>query len=139
MSPRKSSSSRLVRAGASLTSSVARMERISSQQTRTKSSLMQWLASLPETQSRKIIQSLPRETARQAIYEWQCWARPNQMPPAGDWTFWMLLAGRGFGKTRTGAEYVRAARKYYKRVALVGPTASDTRNVMVEGESGILA
>lgn len=67
-------------------------------------------------------------------------ARPNQRPPDGDgWDTWMLLAGRGFGKTRCGAEQVwRLARKY-ERGALVGPTAADTRDIMVEGESGILA
>ncbi len=63
------------------------------------------------------------------------------MPPDGDWRVWLLLAGRGFGKTRSGAEFVRwqvltgAAR----RIAVVAPTAVDVRAVMVEGESGILA
>jgi hypothetical protein len=68
-------------------------------------------------------------------------ARPNQCPPAGDWRTWMLLAGRGFGKTRTGAEWVRwmAEERLADRMALVAPTAADVRDVMVEGESGILA
>ncbi len=68
--------------------------------------------------------------------------RDDQMPPAGgDWLVWLILAGRGFGKTRTGAETVRAeiaARRAF-RVALVGPTAEATRAVMVEGQSGLLA
>ncbi len=73
--------------------------------------------------------------------DWRFWARPSQLPPAGDWRIWLLLAGRGFGKTRCGAEWVReqvedgAAR----RIALVAPTAGDARDVMVEGASGILA
>jgi predicted phage terminase large subunit-like protein len=74
------------------------------------------------------------------LYDWPFWARPNQLPPAGDWRVWLVLAGRGFGKTRTGAEWVRAqVRAGKRRIALVGPTASDSRDVMVEGESGILA
>ncbi len=67
-------------------------------------------------------------------------ARPSQLPPEGDWRTWLIMAGRGFGKTRTAAEWVRrevqAGRM--KRVALVGSTASDVRDVMVQGESGLL-
>jgi phage terminase large subunit-like protein len=67
--------------------------------------------------------------------------RENQLPPPGAWRVWLLLAGRGFGKTRTGAEWVRHQVNRHKgrRVALVAPTAADARDVMVEGESGILA
>lgn len=73
--------------------------------------------------------------------KWSFWARPNQLAPGGDWTFWLLLAGRGFGKTRTGAEWVneRVLSGKSKRIALVAPTAADVRKVMVEGESGLLA
>ena len=73
--------------------------------------------------------------------DWEFWARPNQLPPKGDWRIWLLLAGRGFGKTRSGAEFVRARIEagLASRVALVGPTASDVRDVMIEGESGLLA
>lgn len=68
-------------------------------------------------------------------------ARPNQRPPDGDWRTWMLCAGRGFGKTRTGAEWVRdlVENHGFRRVAMVAPTAADVRDVMVEGESGMLA
>jgi Terminase large subunit, T4likevirus-type, N-terminal len=68
-------------------------------------------------------------------------ARPSQRPPAGEWRTWLICAGRGFGKTRSAAEWVRhrvetgAAR----RIALVGATAADVRDVMVEGPSGLLA
>lgn len=73
--------------------------------------------------------------------KWSFWARPNQLAPGGDWTFWLLLAGRGFGKTRTGAEWIneRVLSGQSKRIALVAPTAADVRKVMVEGESGLLA
>lgn len=67
-------------------------------------------------------------------------ARPNQRPPADeDWDVWLALAGRGFGKTRMGAEWCVRKAKDLERGALVGPTAADTRDILVEGESGILA
>ena len=67
-------------------------------------------------------------------------SRWEQRPPADDeWDIWNLLAGRGFGKTRTGAEWVIGQARQYERGALVGPTAADVRDIMVEGESGILA
>src|SRR5438309_10661060 len=73
-------------------------------------------------------------------YDWRYRARPQQLPPAGSWRVWLLMAGRGFGKTRCGAEWVRAEVKAARRrIALVGPTAADARDVMAEGESGILA
>ena len=66
--------------------------------------------------------------------------RPAQEPPKGDWTIWAILAGRGFGKTRAGAEWVHAlAATPGRRFALVGPDLATTRSVMVEGESGLLA
>ncbi len=72
---------------------------------------------------------------------WAAQRRPNQTPPDGDWRTWLVLAGRGFGKTRTAAEWAReevmAGRA--RRVALVAPTAADVRDVLVEGESGLLA
>ncbi len=71
---------------------------------------------------------------------WRRQARLNQLPPEGDWLTWLLLAGRGFGKTRAGAEticeWAEAGR--YRQIALVGATAADVRDVMVEGPSGIL-
>lgn len=73
-------------------------------------------------------------------YDWRFWARPDQIAPDGDWRTWLILAGRGWGKTRTGAELVREwALGSPSRIALVGLTAADARDVMVEGESGILS
>lgn len=71
---------------------------------------------------------------------WARTRRPNQAPPPGDWRTWFIQAGRGFGKTRTAAEWTREqiTRHGKRRVALVGATAADTRDVMVEGESGLL-
>lgn len=104
-------------------------------------SLASSLASLPAATREKVLASLSDEAALALRWDWQFWARPNQLAPAGAWRYWLLLAGRGFGKTRCGAEYVRARVESGKsgRFALVAPTAADVRDVMVEGESGILA
>jgi phage terminase large subunit-like protein len=74
-------------------------------------------------------------------YDWpQFWARPNQLPPPGAWRCWLILSGRGWGKTRVGSEEVIAwSRTPNLRIALVAETAADVRDVVVEGESGILA
>ncbi|WP_246270775.1 DNA-packaging protein [Hongsoonwoonella zoysiae] len=80
-------------------------------------------------------------------HDWPTWAHDHQLPPAGLWRVWMLLGGRGAGKTRAGAEWVRAmamghgwaTRRPAGRIALVGETISDAREVMVEGVSGILS
>jgi predicted phage terminase large subunit-like protein len=73
-------------------------------------------------------------------YNWAQQARPAQRLPQGDWRVWLILAGRGFGKTRTGAETVRlwALQQQYKRIALIAATEKDARQVMIEGESGLL-
>ena len=73
---------------------------------------------------------------------WEFWARPEQLLPAGtDWSTWLIMAGRGWGKTQCGAQAVRhLVENYgYRRIALIGDTAAEVRDVMVEGPSGILA
>ncbi len=103
------------------------------------------LVSLPEPQRAEALASLlsdlSDEEAEELLYDWSAWARPSQLAPAGDWLVWLVLAGRGFGKTRVGAEWVRGdpMPAAGERIALVGRTAADVRDVMVEGESGILA
>jgi phage terminase large subunit-like protein len=99
------------------------------------------LGLLPEAEWREVINGASPEEARKYLSDFSHWAHPNQIPPAGDWRVWLLLAGRGFGKTRSGAEFVRARVEagLARRVALVAPTAMDARAIMVEGESGILA
>ncbi len=73
--------------------------------------------------------------------EWKNWARPEQLEPDGAWRTWLVSGGRGYGKTRTGSETTQnwAQTGQMKRGALVGRTAGDARDVMVEGPSGILA
>lgn len=72
-------------------------------------------------------------------YNWDLFARPKQQEPEGDWTVWLLCAGRGFGKTRCGAEWVRRRVELgARRIYLVGATAGDVRRTMLYGESGLL-
>lgn len=88
----------------------------------------------------------PQALARLAA-DWPLFARPDQLPPAGDWTIWLMIGGRGAGKTRAGAEWVRGmalglppfASEPHGRIALVGETYADVRDVMIEGVSGLLS
>lgn len=78
--------------------------------------------------------------ASAARYDWPRQARPNQLLPAGGWNTCVVMAGRGFGKTRMGCEAVRVwIKQGFRYVNLIGATAEDARQIMVEGESGILA
>lgn len=94
----------------------------------------------PEKKRIKFFNSL-KETELDAL--WHSWAflsRPEQRLPDGDWSFWLYLAGRGAGKTRTGGETMREWIKRGKmRGGMIAPTAADARDVMVEGNSGILS
>lgn len=93
----------------------------------------------PLAEQRAILESLTTEQASALLYDWEFWARPEQLMPAGDWQTWLVLAGRGFGKTRIGAETVRAWSKKFRFVNIIAATADDARDIMIEGESGILA
>ncbi len=75
------------------------------------------------------------------LWAWRFWGRPEQHSPPGDWRTWLYLAGRGSGKTRTGGELVneRVEARSAGRMALIGRTAADTRDVLVEGPSGVVA
>ena len=83
----------------------------------------------------------PHELAALGSWYWQGWARDAQLPPADAWRTWLISAGRGFGKTRAGAEWVRDVARHdgAARIALVGASLTEVRNVMVEGDSGVLA
>ncbi|MBO9518040.1 MAG: DNA-packaging protein [Porphyrobacter sp.] len=72
---------------------------------------------------------------------WRLWAHASQLPPASGWHTWLIMAGRGFGKTRAGAEWVREIAEVDRtaRIALVGSNLGEARRVMVEGPSGLLA
>lgn len=93
------------------------------------------------------LEDLSDEEADIILHTWELWARPNQLEPDpilanGEyWTTWLILAGRGFGKTRCGSETVIkwVKERTCKRLALIAEDSADARDVMVEGESGILA
>lgn len=99
------------------------------------------LAALPRDQRNAIIDQLSPEEQEALLYDWREFlARPEQITPEGDWDIWLIMSGRGWGKTRTGAEWVKEqVAKGYRRIALIGETAADARDVMVEGVSGILS
>lgn len=101
-----------------------------------------WVRSLPPTKRAAAIAKIAPTTTEQAalLYLWSYWGRPEQLAPSGDWSTWLILSGRGWGKSRTGAEWVREQVESgrCKRLALVARTAADARDVMVEGDSGIL-
>lgn len=103
--------------------------------------LLRYLLSLGEAERRAAIEELAPEEQRELRHNWCLYARSGQVPPDGDWRTWLILAGRGFGKTRAGAEWVRALAEADPgvRVALVGATLAEARAVMVEGESGVMA
>lgn len=98
------------------------------------------LANLPESERAAFVTSLSDQEAKALFYDWRGFqARPEQIAPGGDWDIWLALAGRGWGKTRAGAEWVREqVESGARRIALVAETAADARDVMVEGESGLL-
>lgn len=104
-------------------------------------SLFERLSDLPHERRDAFIARLD-DVAREALlHNWQVRARPEQLPPPGAWRIWLMLAGRGFGKTRSGAEWVRAIAETdgTARIALISATPQQARSVMVEGESGVLA
>lgn len=100
-----------------------------------------WLTTLSADKRAAFLATLTRAECDALRWHWAQWARAEQLAPPGDWRVWMICAGRGFGKTRAGAEWVRhiARRDPAARIALVGASLSEVRAIMVEGESGLLA
>jgi phage terminase large subunit-like protein len=99
------------------------------------------LAALPAETRKEILDGLSPEATALARRHWPIWARPEQLEPPGQWLVWLILAGRGWGKTRTGAEWAHAQALRFPRSrgALIGRTAADVRDTMIEGVSGLLA
>ncbi|MGB3314578.1 MAG: terminase family protein, partial [Albidovulum sp.] len=106
-----------------------------------------WLASATPELVDEFLEGLSDEALMALPWLFEFWALPHQLPPSGAWKSWVIMGGRGAGKTRAGAEWVRAqvegARPLdpgrARRVALLGETIDQVREVMVFGESGILA
>ncbi len=102
------------------------------------SSLIGSLASLPELERAAVLKSLTDQQTEELLWDWRAWARPEQLAPDWEWLTWVINAGRGFGKTRAGSEWVRE--QVYsgkKRIALVGETYKDLVEVMCFGDSGL--
>ena len=100
------------------------------------------LARLPPVEQARVLGRLSPEEALNFPYGWRdWWARPAQLAPDGEWATWLVMAGRFFGKTRTGAQWIheRVNSGNARYIALVAPTAADARDVMVQGPAGILA
>ena len=99
----------------------------------------QELRKLPGDQLKKTLAQLSPKQIEELKYNWEFWARPEQIPPKGDWNTFLALAGRGWGKTKASVEWVRQQIKQgHKRIAYVCATNSDIERTFVKGESGIL-
>lgn len=103
--------------------------------------MIESLASLSASKREKWTQNLTEAEAATILWDWRLWARPKQLEPEGDWLFWFIKSGRGFGKTRAAAEWIRhhIDNDTYRYFSFVGPTYGDLRRLMIEGESGILS
>jgi len=99
------------------------------------------ILALPPEERARLVGGLTAAQKREFIERWWQWALPGQLAPPGNWSVWLIRAGRGFGKTRAGAEWVSEIARSMPgaRIALVGATADDVRRVMIEGQSGVLS
>jgi predicted phage terminase large subunit-like protein len=98
------------------------------------------MLSLNEEERAEVVEALSPEEQAAFLYNWNFWARPNQLPPKADWRIWLIMTGRGWGKNRTGAEYIKdlAQQGIAPRMGLIARTAGEVRETMVEGEAGVL-
>jgi phage terminase large subunit-like protein len=103
--------------------------------------LLEALLGMPKDERARALASLPPPAMRALLEEWSWQAHRGQWEPAGPWRVWMMLAGRGFGKTRAGAEWVWARIRETPggKVALVGATLAEAERLMVTGPSGLIA
>jgi phage terminase large subunit-like protein len=97
------------------------------------------MMNLSELQPELLTPKQRSDFAQAVKYRWSLIARPSQLLPPGDWTYWAIVSGRGFGKTRTGCETIRIWKENNPIMLLAGATAGDLRDIMIEGESGIMA
>ena len=106
-----------------------------------RSKLLRFLLALDEKERLAELDQLSEEERKEFRTHWRLWARRSQLAPESDWKTWLIMAGRGFGKTRAGAEWVRSVVEVDPdaRIALIGDSFGEARSVMVEGESGLLA
>lgn len=102
--------------------------------------MIESLKKYPKDKVISAFEDLSDKEANLLLTDWKLWARKEQLPPEKYWEIWLILTGRGWGKTRTGAEWVlQRVREGYKRIALIGQTKADVRDTMIEvGDSAIL-
>jgi len=103
--------------------------------------LLARLQALAPEERRAILEAAGEQAVKAFDTDWPTWAHDGQLPPHEDWDIWVQLCGRGFGKTRAGAEWVagRARETPDAKIALVAATPAEARRVMIEGRSGLLA
>ena len=100
------------------------------------------LARAPEPDRRRIIATMSWQDVLDTDADYERWVGDGQIPPSGEgWRVWLMMAGRGFGKTRAGAEWISrlAQARPGARIAIVGATIAEARSVMIEGVSGLLS
>ena len=99
------------------------------------------LIALPDRERGEAVRGMPPAMRREFLARWDAWAHGGQTMPPGDWRVWLIRAGRGFGKTRAGSEWVNqlALDEPEGRFALVGASLDEVRRVMIEGQSGLIA
>lgn len=100
-----------------------------------------YLLTLPRAELRALLAAMNERQRKALRTHWQLWAHEGQLPPGGEWHSWLIMAGRGFGKTRAGAEWVRSVAEAdpAARIAMVAASLGEARSIMVEGQSGLLA
>ena len=119
---------------------IALLEAIPEAEKAARFSPFEQIAMIPFPARIRFVQGLPRHLREEFLLGWGAAAREAQLSPEGEWRVWLAMAGRGFGKTRAGAEWVLdAGEAPGRRIALVGATGEEARAVMVEGPSGLLA
>src|SRR5258707_15897906 len=104
--------------------------------------LFEWLKHATQEQIRKFVWKLTPQDALALDAWFEIWAHKGQLAPIHEgWRVWLMMAGRGFGKTRAGAEWIHrlASGRGGLRIGLVGASIGDARSIMVEGVSGLLA
>ena len=103
--------------------------------------VLEKLDGLTAGQRRRLMRDLSLRHRLELIERWQGWAQAGQCEPPGNWRIWMIRAGRGFGKTRAGAEWISEWARMLPdaRIALVAANDADGRRVMIEGPSGLLS
>ena len=103
--------------------------------------LLARLRAMPPERREMALRAAGEDHAKEFDTSWPVWTHEGQLPPHDDWDIWVMLAGRGFGKTRAGAEWMSAKARETPgaQIALVAANPAEARRVMVEGRAGLFA